>query len=241
MLLHILYLTLKVFYSIAQVQRKSFQYQFPNMVYIFHFGLIFMPLVVTRRYKCSQVFALIGRMILIIMYIHIDIPRNVFCMTTTETWLLSYKNKWSNNKRSFEYHETIWIFDIVYLDTHASKCCNKNFLRANEWMKIIYLRHINILIWSRKINATITNIILISRILHKFHWDLIISYHVCSSWSCQFLLWCMCDNEWEVKVSYAIVNQGTHICCIDYWLNVWTISKPLHHIQFWIGFGVLNK
>ena len=71
------------------VQRKSFQYQFPNMVYIFHFGLIFMTLVVTHQYKCSQVFALIGHVILIIMYIHIDIPRNVFCMTTTETWLLS--------------------------------------------------------------------------------------------------------------------------------------------------------
>ena len=157
------------------------------------------------------------------------------------------KNKWSNNKRSSEYHETIWIFDMVYLDTHASKCCNKNFLRANEWMKIIYLRHINILICIKlyrkchitsykRINSTITNINLISRILYKFHWDLIISYHVCSSWSCQFLLWCMCDNEWEVKLSYAIVNKGTHIYCIDYWLNVWTISIPLHHIEFWIGF-----
>ena len=80
-----------------------------------------------------------------------------------------------------------------------------------------------------------TNINLISRILYKFHLDLIISYHVCSSWSCQFLLWCMCDNEWEVKLSYAIVNKGTHIYCIDYWLNVWTISIPLHHIEFWRG------
>ena len=88
----------------------------------------------------------------------------------------------------------------------------------------------------KRINSTTTNMNLISRILYKFHLDLIISYHVCSSWSCQFLLWCMCDNEWEVKLSYAIVNKGTHIYCIDYWLNVWTISIPLHHIEFWIGF-----
>ena len=131
---------------------------------------------------------------------------------------------------------------MVYLDTHASKCCNKNFLRANEWMKIIYLRHIKILIYIlhgiesasyKRINSTITNINLISRILYKFHWDLIISYHVCSSWSCQFLLWCMCDNEWEVKLSYAIVNKGTHIL---YRLLI----KCLDHLNTTSSYRVLN-
>ena len=132
--------------------------------------------------------------------------------------------------RQFEY--LIWS-----TWTHASKCCNKNFLRANEWMKIIYLRHINILIciklYRKRINSTTTNINLISRILYKFHLDLIISYHVCSSWSCQFLLWCMCDNEWEVKLSYAIVNKGTHIL---YRLLI----KCLDHLNTTSSYRVLN-